>query len=377
MERRITTITTEVAADLGDAAKYYEFTEFVYPYGEISEFPLKGRVGMERFLPLLPVDSIPSKIKGLGDTSLDRATALGTVVGLSDLWIKREDQNPTGCFKDRESAVIIAAALEQNVDTVYVVSSGNAALSTARFAEEAGIDCTCYVPAKTTQDKKDLIVEYGAKLELIDGFYEDVFRTVVDMDPPGWNVTSGQNPYRIEGGKTMAYEIFAQLGGVPDVVVIPSGNGGCLAATWKGFVELNKLGITDKLPQMVCVQIKDAAPIKVAFEQNKPFVILGDIENSIAEGIIAQESYNSPQAVAALKESGGYVIEVTDQEVVDALRTVIETESIIPEPTAAAVYAALPKLIGAKDALVVAVNTGDGKKMLGEIEHLLGKKINI
>lgn len=361
----------------GGSDKYYEFTDLVYDYGKIDVFPLPGKKGISRFLPLLPVEKVYTKIKDLGDTPLTKAKKFGKEVGLTDLWIKREDLNPTGCFKDRESAVIISVALEKGEKVVYVVSSGNAALSTARFATEAGIDITCYVPEKTTKGKKELITDYGAKIELIPGFYEDVYRTVADMNPPGWNVTSGQNPYRIEGGKTMAYEIFEQLGEVPDVIVIPSGNGGCLAATWKGFGELKKLGKINKLPQMVCVQIKDAAPIKVALEEGKPYVTLGEIEDSLAEGIVAQESYNSPQAVLALKESGGYVIEVTDNEIKAAIKRIIKTERIIPEFTAGATFAALHKLSAPKDALVVAVNTGDGKKVLKELEEEIGEKINL
>lgn len=350
--------------------KYYEFVDIGYEYSSIGQFPLIGEKGLSRFLPLLPVEKLHSEIE-VGDTPLEKAEKFGEEVGLTSLWIKREDLNPTGCFKDRESVVIISAAVEKGHKSVYIVSSGNAALSTAKFAKEAGIECLCYVPEKTSQDKQDLIKKFGANLELIPGFFEDVYRTVVDRNLPGWNVTSGQNPYRIEGGKTIAYEIFEQLGAVPDVIVIPSGNGGCLSATWKGFVELKKLGKIQKLPKMVCVQIDGAAPIKVALEQNKPYVVLGEIEDSVAEGIIAQESYNSPQAVQALQESGGYVIEVNDQEVINALKTIIKTEGIIPEPTAAATFAALYKLNEPKDSLVVAINTGDGKKMIDEINHLM------
>lgn len=357
--------------EVNSANKYYEFTDIVYDYDKVKVFPLPNINGMRKYLPLLPVENIYSEIK-VGDTPLQKAAKFGLETGLSNLWIKREDLNPTGCFKDRESIVIISAAKEMEHDSVYVVSSGNAALSTAKFAKELGIECKCYIPEKTSQEKQDLILKYGAELELIPGFYEDVFRTVVDRKLPGWNVTSGQNPYRIEGGKTMAYEIYEQLGKVPDIIVIPSGNGGCLAATWKGFTELKKLGKIDKLPKMVCVQITGAAPIKTAFEQNKPYVVLGDIEDSVAEGIIAQESYNSPQAVQALKESCGYVIEVDDSEVISALKTIIKTEGIIPEPTSAAAFAALYKL-KEDDALVVVVNTGDGKKMMDEINHLIKK----
>lgn len=353
--------------------RYYEFQDIPYDLEGIEAFPLPGEEGLNRFLPLLPVERIYSQIEGLGDTPLERIPKFGETVGLSNLWVKREDLNPTGCFKDRESAVIISVAKEQGRDKVYISSSGNAALSTTRFAKEQGIDCTCYVPEKTTKDKKDLIVSYGAQLKTVPGFYEDVYRHVVDASLPGWNVTSGQNPYRIEGGKTMAYEMFEQLGQVPDVIVIPCGNGGCLAATWKGFKELAALGKIDKLPKMVAVQIAEAAPIKTAFEQGKPYVILDEIEDSIAEGIIALESYNSPQAVQALQESGGKVIEVTDDEVVKALKNIIETENIVPEPTSAAAFAALAKLEDA-DALVVVVDTGDGKKMMDEVNHLIGRK---
>lgn len=369
-------IDTKVDKDFkgtGDS-KYYEFTDFTYNYGQISEFPLTNKTGLSRFLPLLPIENLVTTIPGLGNTPIEKAQKFGAKVGLKNLWIKREDLNPTGCFKDRESAVVISAAKEKGYKNVYVVSSGNAALSTAKFAQEAGINCTCYVPEKTSQEKKDLILKYGAKLNTIEGFYEDVYRKVVDMNPAGWNVTSGQNPYRIEGGKTMAYEIFEQLGKAPDVIVIPCGNGGCLGATWKGFVELKKLGKIDKLPQMVGVQIKGAAPIKLAFEQKKPFVVLGEIDDSIAEGIVAQESYNSPQAVNALLESNGYVVEVEDSEIVKALKTIIDLENIVPEPTAAATFAGLSKIKSEPDALVVAVNTGDGKKMIDEIKHLIGKE---
>jgi threonine synthase len=356
------------------AAKYYEFETFEYEYADIRQFPLPGCNGIERFLPLLPVEKLDALLQGTGDTPLIHSHKFGKEVGIPKLFIKDEGQNPSGCFKDRESAAVLSAALEKGYKEVYIVSSGNAALSTAALAQHVGIKCTCYVPEKTTEEKKQLIQLYGAKLVTIPGFYEDVYRKVVDMNPPGWNVTSGQNEYRLEGGKTLAFEIWEQLGGnVPDKVVIPSGNGGCLAATWNGFVELYKLGKIHKLPQMICVQIKGAAPIKAAFEQRVPFVVLGDIDDSIAEGIVAQESYCSPKAVDALIKSKGQVIEVTDDEVIKALGQVIRTESLVVEPTSAATFAALSKIKVDPEDVVVAVNTGTGMKVLGEIMHLLNK----
>lgn len=355
-------------------ARYYEYQEVRYDYEAIGDFPVPGRRDIERFLPLLPVAEIPSYLaQGVGNTPVTRLQNIGTMVGLQNIWVKHEEFNPTGCSKDRESMIVISAALERNVRKVVIISSGNGALSTAAYAQKAGIECLCYIPEKTSQEKKDLMELFGASLVNIPGFYEDVYRYVVDVKPEGWNVTTGQNPFRIEGNKTIAYELWEQLD-VPDIILTPSGNGGCLTGIWKGFTELRRLGKINRLPQMVSVQVKDAAPLKTALDQAKNFVVLGDIEDSIAEGIVARESYASPKAIRALQESGGYVIEVTDQEIINALGAVIKTELIVPEPTSAAVYAALPKLKTANpQSLIVAVNTAFGMKLLSEIKDLLNR----
>lgn len=355
-------------------ARYYEYAEFDYDYQAVGNFPVAGIKGIERFLPLLPISEIPSFLtRGVGNTPVSRLQNIGAAVGLEKLWVKHEELNPTGCSKDRESMLVIATALKNNIRKVVIVSSGNGALSTAAYAQKAGIECICYIPEKTSPEKQKLMKLFGASLVTIPGFYEDVYRHVVDTKPEGWNVTTGQNPIRIEGDKTIAYELWEQLG-IPDVILTPSGNGGCLAGIWKGFTELKKIGKIDRLPQMVSVQVKGASPLKVALMQAKDFVVLGDIDDSIAEGIVAQESYASPKAVKALRESNGYVIEVTDKEIIHALGAVIQAESIIPEPTSAAVYAALPKLQGVNSqSLVVAINTGSGMKLLSKITQLLSK----
>lgn len=353
---------------------YYEFEDIVYSYSEIKQFPLPGKIGLEKYLPLLPLISEGLAVtmhNGEGNTPLYLAPKLGQIYGLSDVYIKHEEYNPTGCFKDRESAVVMSSAVERGIDKVFVISSGNAALSTAAYAQIAGIECHCYVPEKTSHEKQDLIRLFGAQLHLLPGFYEDVYRRVIQENPTGWNVTTGQNEIRTEGDKTIAYEIFEQLGRVPNTIAVPCGNGGCLAGIWKGFKELQLLGKIDCLPQMVAVQVKNASPFKIALEQGTPYAILGDIEDSLAEGIVAQESYSSPKATLALRESGGYVVEVTDEEIKEALRLVIKQESVVPEPTSAAVYAALPKLRNKPDDRIVLINTGSGYKFLSEIAKLV------
>lgn len=357
-----------------DCARYYEYQEYAYNYAGIGDFPLKGLSGIDRFLPLLPVSQIsPFFTRGVGNTPVSKVSTIGQTVGLENLWVKHEEVNPTGCSKDRESMLVITAALENNIRKIIIVSSGNGALSTAAFAQKAGIECICYVPEKTSEEKRSLIRLSGARLIAIPGFYEDVYRYVADVKPEGWNVTAGQSPIRTEGNKTIAYELWEQMG-VPDIILTPSGNGTCLVGIWRGFVDLQRLGKIDRLPQMVSVQIKGAAPLKTALAQAKDFVVLDDIKDSIAEGIVAKESYCSPKAIRALQESQGYVIEVTDQEIIDALHTIIRTELIFPEPTSAAVYAALPKLkITNPKGLVVAINTGSGLKCLPELLQSLSR----
>ena len=142
---------------------YYEYQDIAYPYETIGEFQLFGKEGMEAFLPLLPVEQLPICLNGKhGATPVSQLIRFGQAIGLTSLWVKHEELNPTGSFKDRESAVVLAVALEKGIDSVYVASSGNAAVSTAAYAQKARLACVCYVPEKTSIEKKALITLYGA-----------------------------------------------------------------------------------------------------------------------------------------------------------------------------------------------------------------------
>lgn len=307
----------------------------------------------------------PRVTLGEGNTPLTWSRNMG-------VWIKHEEMNPTGCFKDRESAVVISKALELGYKKVVVVSSGNAALSTAAYAQKVGLQCMAYVPEKTSKAKKQLIEMFGATIHEIPGFYEDVYRYVVDHPiKEAWNVTSGQNPWRVEGNKRIAYEIFEQIGHLPDIVIVPAGNGGCLAGIWKGFDDLVKMGKTTKVPKMVAVQVGGADPLQVAIKQGKSWVNLMNVEASIAEGIVAAESYCSPKAVEAITKSGGYVVSVDDKEIVEALGMVMSQESLVTEPTSAAAFAGLKKIHTTKESDIVVINSGSGMKMIDEILNLI------
>lgn len=354
---------------------YYDFHFFEYDFKK-KTFPNRNFPGLKKYQQLLPIKVFDELSLGEGQTALTKAYSLGHLLGFSNLYIKHEEQNPTGNFKDRESFIAVNFAKEKDLKEIVIASSGNAALSMAAYAKRADIVCQCFIPASTSQAKKELITFFGGQIREIEGNYEQVYRYVADHFEKNSNVTSGINSERVEGDKTISYEIWEEIG-VPDVVVVPCGNGGNLAGIWRGFYELKELGLGDKIPIMLGVQVIGASPLLKAINEGTELSIYSNGVDSIAEGIVAEESYCSPKAVKALQSSNGFIIEVTDQEIVEALKTVISHESLIIEPTSAAVFAALPKLheFGiSKHSRVVAISTGSGMKMLEEIKSLMGKK---
>jgi threonine synthase len=307
---------------------------------------------------------------GEGTTSLTKAVNLGRLTGYSNLYIKHEEQNPTGSFKDRESLIAVSLAKYRGLDEVVIASSGNAALSMAAYARKAQLTCICVVPESTSAEKKELVKLFGGTLIEMEGNYEVVYRHVADTFDRAMNMTSGICSERVEGNKTIAFEISKEIG-APDVVVVPCGNGGNLAGIWRGFWELEKMAKIPKVPRIIGVQVAGADPVAMALKSGGFIHSLKNVADSLAEGIVAEESYCSPKAVMAICESGGSVISVTDQEVVQALKQIVNSESLMIEPTAAAAFAAVPRLSELnipKDAKIVIVSTGSGMKMLNEVK---------
>jgi len=349
---------------------YYEYIEISYLYDNIKKLSLSQK---KKILPKLsPLKGKPLSI-GEGNTPLIRIENFLSLCKKHQVFVKNEAQNPTGSFKDRESSLVVSKAKELGYKKVSVVSSGNAALSAAVYGNKVDIECECFVPKNTSRAKKQMLKLYSARFHLIDGDYETIYRKVVDNPPQNsWNITGGQNIFREEGSKKIAYEIWQEIG-VPDVILIPIGNGGLLSAVYKGFKELKELGLTNKLPQLIGVQVKNASPIKIALERDKDFVILEHVPDSIAEGVIARESYCSPKVIRAIKETKGLMIEVTESEIIKALKDIITIESLTPEPTSATVYAALKKLhLNENDKQkIVCIQTGNGMQHLNEIVEVV------
>lgn len=344
----------------------FSYLEVIYDYPSVKMFPEFNVKSWDRFLSLLPIDRFSVSLNEIS-TEPTRLNKLGDILGYSNLFLKDETKNVTGSFKDKESLISINKALELGFKQVYTVSSGNGAISAGAYATKAGIDCKCFVPSKTSQAKLEMIKKFRGIIIKFPGLYEDVYQKVVKIKPKGWHVTSGVNPFGNEGDKITSFEIWESIG-VPDYLVVPCGNGGNLYGIWKGFYELKLLGLTKNIPKMIGVQIEGAAPLKEALNKNVSTISLDNIKDSIAEGIVAKESYTSPKAIKALENSGGEVITVNDQEILKAMEQVEKNEVVLPEITAASVFAALPKLKCSSQAKIVAVLTGTGMKYLSYLK---------
>jgi threonine synthase len=328
----------------------------------------KSNRGIARFLPALPIKKIPFTL-GEGFTPLIPSKVFNGV------YIKNEGLNPTGNFKDRESALALAYAKEQGYKNLAIASSGNAALSAALYARIYGINITCYIPNKTPRHKTHMIDLFGARTHIVGDTYEECYHYLLDNMPKGSiNITSGMFPLRSDGTKTISYEIWEDLGKAPDVVICPAGNGSAIAAIHHGFSDLKNWGLIDKVPAMVCVQIKGADPINQAILHNEWLTILEDIPDSQCEAIVANESFCSPKAVHAIKKSGGFGISVTDHQVIDGLRFAIDSEGIFPEFSSASAFSVMltyADKIKEKGPTIVIINSATGLKELQSLREIL------
>jgi threonine synthase len=322
---------------------------------------LEGR-GVWRYQPLLPVRR--SVTLGEGDTGLHLCERLGREIGIPRLFVKNEGENPTGSFKDRGMTVGIALARAVGARAVACASTGNTSASMAAYAARAGMRALVLLPAgKVALGKLSQAVAHGARVAQIEGNFDDAMRLVVELSLRERSVylLNSLNPYRLEGQKTLAYEVCEALGEAPDAVVLPMGNAGNISAIWKGFLEWKALGRIRRLPRLIGVQAEGAAPIVRAFRER---AALRPVEapETVATAIRIGAPVNWKKAVAALEQSGGDAGTVSDAEILEAQRRLARTEGLFVEPASAAPVAWLARhgLRGART--VVVVTTGHGLK---------------
>lgn len=327
-------------------------------------------ISVWRYAELLPVDD-KGKIVSLGEggTSLNKCFRLGCEIGLRNVYVKNEGENPTGSFKDRGMTVGVTKALELGMKRVACASTGNTSASLAAYAARAGLECIVLIPSgKVAFGKLVQAIIYGAKVIQVRGNFDEALKIIEEicLTQPVYLLNS-INPYRLEGQKTIAFEIWDQLNyNVPDKVIVPVGNAGNISAIWKGFKELRSAGLIEKLPEMIGIQAEGAAPIANFFKENLSEIRFVENPETVATAIRIGSPVNWKKAVRAIEESGGLAETVSDEEILSAQMLLARREGIFVEPASAAAVAGLMKLARMKtidrDEIVVCVLTGHGLK---------------
>ena len=301
-----------------------------------------------------------------------------------NVWIKDEGLNPTGSFKARGISVAVSVAKALEINKVAMPSAGNAGSALAAYAAAAKIEAHIFMPSDVPLANRIECEMYGAHLTLVNGLISDCARMVSERkDKEGWfDLSTLKEPYRVEGKKTMAYELFEQLGGkLPDAIIFPSGGGVGVIAMWKAFDEMEELGWVkrkEKRPRMIVVQAAGCAPIVKARDEGKTSVEMWGNASTIAAGLRVPKPYGDYLVLDILKRSGGTAIAVTDEEIRDAVRHWASHEGIFAAPEGAASLAAYrqlraesagnPPFLSEKDKVVL-FNTGTGLKYLDVLQE--------
>jgi threonine synthase len=344
----------------------------------LTQTSLAGRVNsLWRYRELLPLQHDANLVSlGEGYTPLLNAKTLGAELGLRQLWIKDEAQNPTGSFKDRGLSLAISRAKELGVIKAAIPSAGNAGGSFAAYAARAGIEAHVFMPRDTPIANQIEVRQYGAKLTLVDGLINDCGRIVATMkNAEGWfDLSTLKEPYRLEGKKSMGYEIAEQLNWhLPDVIIYPTGGGTGLIGMWKAFDELETLGwIGAARPRMVAVQASGCAPIVKAFNDNKPAAEPWQNATTVASGLRVPQAVGDFLILQALRESAGTAVSVSDEKTLAEIPRVGKAEGIFFCPEGAACIAALRRLveihwIKPEDEVLI-FNTASGLKYLDVVQ---------
>ncbi len=339
-------------------------------FPKITDF---NGVGVWRYSKTLPISDETQIITiNEGNTPLIRTYNLPVNEG-TKFFVKNEGQNPTGSFKDRGMTVAVTRAKEMGAETLVCASTGNTSASAAAYAARGGMKAVVLVPAgKVAGGKLVQAVIHGAKVIRVSGDFDSALELMAleANKRRDLYIVNSLNPFRIEGQKTGAYEIFEQLGRkIPDYVILPVGNAGNISAYWKGFSELKKWGITDKTPKMIGVQATGASPLTQLFRRGNDNLVKWDNPETVASAIRIGNPVSWRKALAAVRESNGQFLAVTDQEILQAQRDLASNEGIFVEPASATPLAAIEYLKGSfkKNSVVVSIATGNGLKDQGVV----------
>jgi threonine synthase len=328
-----------------------------------------------RYAEVLPVRDVQHRLcLGEGFTPLVKAERLAAEVGLPHLYLKDEGLNPTGSFKARGLGMAVSRAKELGVTAVSIPSAGNAAGAMAAYAALAGMEAHVFMPTDVPRPFISECKALGARVNLVDGLITDCGRVAAEKarEYGRFDLSTLKEPYRIEGKKTMGYEVAEQMNWrLPDVIIYPTGGGTGLIGMWKAFAEMEALGwIGSERPRMVSVQSDTCAPITRAFVAGEEFATPWENATTIADGLRVPAAVGDFLILRALRESGGAAISVSDEQMLAAANLIGRCQGIFPAPEGGAVLAAAQRLLAdgwlAPEESVVLFLTGSGYKY----EHL-------
>jgi len=345
----------------------------------LTKESLSGRrADMWRYREVMPVerdDNIVSLSEGW--TPLLAARRIAEKTGISEVYIKDESLNPTQSFKARGMSAAVSMAKELGAKKLAVPSAGNAAGALSAYAARAGLECFIFMPRDTPRANVVECEQTGASVTLMDGLITDCGAEVGRRkEAEGWfDVSTLKEPYRVEGKKTLGYELAEQLNWeLPDLIIYPTGGGTGLIGMWKAFDEMEAMGwIDSRRPRMVTVQAAGCAPIVRAFEEGKRFADEFPNAATTASGLRVPKAIGDFLILDAIRQSGGTAIAVTDEELIAATREIGAAEGVFCAPEGAACLPALRKLVQAgmvdKNDRVVLFNTGSGVKYMESFEN--------
>ncbi|QVK18788.1 threonine synthase [Mycoplasmatota bacterium] len=333
-----------------------------------------------RYFPLLPLENLVGKSSlTIGNSPLYKSKRLEELLNIKNIYIKDEGRNPTASLKDRASAIGVAKAIELNKDVMCAASTGNAASSLSGFAACMGIKNYIFVPKTIPEGKLAQLLIFGSHVILVDGDYDTAFDFCLEaVDHFGWyNRSCAINPYLVDGKKTVAFELLEQLDfQVPDKVIMSVGDGCSISGAWKGFKEFYELGLIDKLPVMVSVQAVGSNPVNRTFrKKTKQFDYIPP--KTIADSISVGIPRNGYKALNTLEESNGLAVDVSDEEILHAMRILARYTGVFGEPAGVTGFAGLMKLVNEgvinQDESIALIISGSGLKDVKSAQRAISK----
>ena len=343
-----------------------------------SRDSLAGREpNMWRYREMLPLfDGETPVTLGEGFTPLFHARALGSTLGLDRLYIKDESLNPTNSFKARGQSAAITRAKYLGARTIALPTAGNAGNAAAAYSAAAGLACEVFIPKDAKRPFVDECRLYGANVTLVDGLITDAGRMAAETGKPlGWyDVSTLKEPYRIEGKKTMAYELAEQMNWEwPDWIIYPTGGGTGMVGMWKAFEEIERIGWVKKTkrPRMVSVQAENCAPIVRAFQQGAEKAEAWEHASTLADGLRVPKAIGDFLILRAVRESGGTALAVSDRSMVEGMLAIGRHAGVSAAPEGGAALVAIQRLVDdgsikPRDSVVL-FNTGGALKYLDVI----------